>query len=229
MPQEWISCGEALKIARLCYGEGSDFFVSHPAHIAVFRAAGDGRLSLKAEAITANFDGSNYAVGKAMTNDHLPMMERDVDTILRLTTSKIYSTMNNKNNNAHEIINVEFWDIVISVFDMTCNLFDNFFEKWTVSGLMFERNEIEYQFCNDESKKKSLLKNNIRLGRRDIIPYSDQERMQWILTTKERNADKAHKLYKLEPRYDGTKQASWRAEWKKIYGRKRGRPSKNVK
>jgi hypothetical protein len=225
MPQRWITCGEALKIARFNYGLDTDFCISHPAHIAVFRGAGDGALSLKAEAITAHFDGSVYAMGKAKTDEHLLMQEQDVELILRITADNIYNILN---KTVDVIFTVKYWDIVISVFELQYNGFDDFFTNWTLRGLFFEKSEIEYLFCNDDLVRKRLLRENNHLSGKGPVPFSDQERRLWIERTTERNADKAYNQYKHDPRYDGTKQYAWRTEWSEIHGRKRGRPRKNV-
>lgn len=57
-------------------------------------------------------------------------------------------------------------------------------------------------------------------------PYSDEERRSWMRECAVRNADKAHALFKGEPRYDGTKQAEWRTEWRNVRNHSRGRPKK---
>jgi hypothetical protein len=59
--------------------------------------------------------------------------------------------------------------------------------------------------------------------------YTNEERRQWMLNCPLREADAAHKLFKQEPRYDGTKQAEWRAEWRDVRASKRGRPPKGRK
>ena len=53
--------------------------------------------------------------------------------------------------------------------------------------------------------------------------FSDSERRQWMIDCSICNADSAHKAFKNEPRYDGTKQATWRSDWRLLKGRSRGR------
>lgn len=55
-------------------------------------------------------------------------------------------------------------------------------------------------------------------------PFTDAERKEWINGQPRQNVDHAHKQFKTHPRYDGTNQDAFRAEWKKERGTKRGRP-----
>lgn len=59
-------------------------------------------------------------------------------------------------------------------------------------------------------------------GELGIQPYTDDERQQWMRDHPGLNADDAHREYRADPRYDGTKQAAWRAEWKRVKGTRRG-------
>lgn len=58
-------------------------------------------------------------------------------------------------------------------------------------------------------------------------PFSDAERRAWIENTPVRNCDEAHRLFKADPRWDGTKQAQFRQEWAALRGAQRGRPRKS--
>ena len=54
------------------------------------------------------------------------------------------------------------------------------------------------------------------------------ERDRWIVRCPENNVDNAYRLYKLHPRWDGTKQDAFRAQWRKLripmIGRRPSRP-----
>ena len=58
-------------------------------------------------------------------------------------------------------------------------------------------------------------------------PFNDAERRAWIAAQPHGNGDEAHRRFKAHPRYDGTKQAIFRCEWKDVHGRGRGRPPKS--
>ena len=60
------------------------------------------------------------------------------------------------------------------------------------------------------------------------VPFSDAERREWMVSLAENNADKAHKIFKKHPRFDGTKQLAFRSEWKEVRDTKVGRPSKKI-
>lgn len=229
MPVEWITCGVALKLARRMYDDSSNHHPSHPAHVAVFQHAGDGQLTLKAEALTAYFDGWAYAAGKAITNADAPMPESDVDTILRLTTSSISNLLKNSKPPESNLFNFSYFDIFQGFFEVSEVYIDEFYDRWVLNGILFDKAEIEYFFCDDESTRQSLILANSQLGPKGVAPYSDPERRLWIQNSSEKNGDVAFKQYKLDPRHDGTKQAEWRLEWTKIHGRRRGRPPKIVK
>ncbi len=55
-------------------------------------------------------------------------------------------------------------------------------------------------------------------------PFTDHERQQWIAEMPLMTADEAHKQYRQHPRFDGTKQAEFRKEWREIKKTRRGRP-----
>jgi hypothetical protein len=229
MPVEWITCGVALKLARRMYGDNSNHSLSHPAHVAVFQHAGDGQLTLKAEALTAYFDGWAYAAGKAITNADAPMPESDVDTILRLTTSSISNFLKNIKSPKSNLLNFSYFDIFQGIFEVSEIYIDGFYDSWILNGIFFDKAEVEYLFCDDESTRQSLISANRQLGPKGVVPYSDPERRAWMQNSTENNVDAAFKQYKLDPRHDGTKQAEWRLEWTAIHGRRRGRPPKIVK
>lgn len=56
-----------------------------------------------------------------------------------------------------------------------------------------------------------------------IERFSDAERHEWIRAQRMMSADAAHKLFKVEPRFDGTKQAAFRKDWSAIKNTTRGR------
>jgi hypothetical protein len=55
-------------------------------------------------------------------------------------------------------------------------------------------------------------------------PFSDAERQEWIRSYPDRNGGDAHRAYRKEARFDGTKQRQFRDEWKEIRQSRRGRP-----
>lgn len=56
-----------------------------------------------------------------------------------------------------------------------------------------------------------------------IERFSDAERHEWIRAQRMMSADAAHKLFKVESRFDGTKQAAFRKDWSAIKKTTRGR------
>ena len=58
-------------------------------------------------------------------------------------------------------------------------------------------------------------------------PFTETERLQWIREQTRMKADDAFKAYRKHPRFDGTKQAAFRADWRKERGTTRGRPRKS--
>jgi hypothetical protein len=230
MPDAWITCGEALRLARHYHGDGSAFADSHPAHIAIFRQARDGELSLKAESILANFDGIEYAAGKAMSKGLMPLPERDCDVILRKTSEIIYNKIINNNCELQSSkIQIIYFSMIPSIFEIYYNNEFDFYESWILKGIMFKKYEIDYLFCDDPEERKRLISNKPGIGKKGIVPYSNDERIDWIKKAPELNTDVAYRRYRQDPRCDGTKQKAWRAEWREIRGRPRGRPPKIVK
>lgn len=59
-----------------------------------------------------------------------------------------------------------------------------------------------------------------------IRPFNNYERLQWIRDQPSMSADAAFRLYRLAPRYDGTKQTAFRADWRNERKTTRGRPRK---
>lgn len=57
----------------------------------------------------------------------------------------------------------------------------------------------------------------------EIEHFSDVERQEWIKAQPMMSADKAHRIYKAEPKFDGTKQDAFRKEWRVIKQTNRGR------
>lgn len=59
-------------------------------------------------------------------------------------------------------------------------------------------------------------------------PFSDSERRAFMIERSQRrgNVDDAHKEFKAHPRWDGTEQAEFRKEWRRVIRRGRGRPAK---
>jgi len=57
--------------------------------------------------------------------------------------------------------------------------------------------------------------------------FTDAERRAWIAEQRSMAADAGHKLFKAHPQFDGTKQDTFRREWGKIRGTKRGAPRKS--
>lgn len=61
-----------------------------------------------------------------------------------------------------------------------------------------------------------------------VQKFTDSEREKWILGCIETIGDKAYRLFKLHPQYDGTDQRAFREQWRKIRGAKVGRPKKQT-
>lgn len=60
------------------------------------------------------------------------------------------------------------------------------------------------------------------------MPFTDTERRHWIMEQASMSADNAHKLFRENSRYDGTKQLAFRAEWRAVRQTKQGRPINKV-
>ena len=56
-----------------------------------------------------------------------------------------------------------------------------------------------------------------------VLRFSDDQRREWILSQVMMSADKAHNLYKVHPRFCGTKLPEFRKEWGATKNTKRGR------